>query len=198
MKFAIYNLINMIIHVKKTVEAKPFQKCRKWRNKNHKTHAKSTYFWFLFRDFIISDIFYKIQNLNWWPVFLVITHWTYTCLSPWALLYNHLDINELVFSCQLSGNLFQEELSLPPLWYNPPPVSSRQCPLSSVLVSLQAEWRWRRLTLVPAQEDSWSQGSSGELLVLGELRTPESGGLLVPGELRRTLVPRGAWEDSWS
>ena len=33
----------------------------------------------------ISDIFYKFQNLNGWPVFQVITHWTYTCLSPLAL-----------------------------------------------------------------------------------------------------------------
>ena len=32
-----------------------------------------------------SDIYYRIQNFIWWPVFSIITHWTYTCLSPWAL-----------------------------------------------------------------------------------------------------------------
>ena len=60
-KHNIYNLIYMIIHMKKTL------------------------FWFLVGDYYISDMFYRIQNLNLWPVFPVITHWTYTCLSPWAL-----------------------------------------------------------------------------------------------------------------
>ena len=32
-----------------------------------------------------SDIFYRIQSFNWWPVFSITTHWTYTCLSPCAL-----------------------------------------------------------------------------------------------------------------
>ena len=36
-------------------------------------------------DLNISNIFYEIQYFNSWPVFLVITDWTYTCLSPWAL-----------------------------------------------------------------------------------------------------------------
>ena len=47
---------------------------------------KSTnFFWFQVRDLNISDIFYKSQNFNGWPVCPVITHWTYACLSPWAL-----------------------------------------------------------------------------------------------------------------
>ena len=55
------------------------------RYKNHKTCAKTTltFFWFLFRDFNISNIFYKIQNVNEWPLVLIITHWTYTFLNPW-------------------------------------------------------------------------------------------------------------------
>ena len=44
------------------------------------------FFWFKFGDRKIWDIFYKCQNFNWWPVYPVITHWTYTFLSPWALL----------------------------------------------------------------------------------------------------------------
>ena len=40
---------------------------------------------FLFTDFNISNIFYKIQKLNKWQLVSVITHWTYTCLNPWAL-----------------------------------------------------------------------------------------------------------------
>ena len=42
-------------------------------------------FWFLFGDFNISDIFYKMQNLNEWQIVSVITHWTNTLLNPWAL-----------------------------------------------------------------------------------------------------------------
>ena len=51
-----------------------------------KHYRKSTNF-FLFQvwDFNISNIFYKSQNFNGWSVSPVITHWTYTCLSPWAL-----------------------------------------------------------------------------------------------------------------
>ena len=53
--------------------------------KKHK--QKSTkFFWFQVGDLNILDIFYRIQNFNWWPVFPVITLWTYTCLSPWALV----------------------------------------------------------------------------------------------------------------
>ena len=32
------------------------------------------------------DSFQKNQHFNLWPVCPVITHWTYTCLSPWALV----------------------------------------------------------------------------------------------------------------
>ena len=57
------------------------------RDKNHKTCAKKalTVFWFLFGDFNILNIFYKIQNLNEWQLVSVITYWTYTFLNPWAL-----------------------------------------------------------------------------------------------------------------
>ena len=57
------------------------------RNKNHKTCGKKalSFFWFLFWDFNISNIFYKMQNLNEWQLVSVITHWTYTFLNPWAL-----------------------------------------------------------------------------------------------------------------
>ena len=57
------------------------------RNKNHKTCAKKalTFFGFVFGDFNISNIFYKIQNLNEWQLVSLITHWTYTFLNPWAL-----------------------------------------------------------------------------------------------------------------
>ena len=44
------------------------------------------HFWFQVWDLNISDIFYKSQNFNGWLVSPVITYWTYTCLSPWALL----------------------------------------------------------------------------------------------------------------
>ena len=43
---------------------------------------KHLVFWFLFGDFYILNIFYKIQNLNKWQLVSVIT---YTCLNPWAL-----------------------------------------------------------------------------------------------------------------
>ena len=47
----------------------------------------STYFfWFLFRDFTISHIFYKIQNINKFQLVSIITQWTYTCQNPWALV----------------------------------------------------------------------------------------------------------------
>ena len=45
----------------------------------------TSFFWFLFGDFIISNIFYKILNLNKCQLVSVITHWTYTFLHPWAL-----------------------------------------------------------------------------------------------------------------
>ena len=43
------------------------------------------FFWFQVGDLNISDIFEKIQNFNRLTVFPVITHWTYTHISPWAL-----------------------------------------------------------------------------------------------------------------
>ena len=45
---------------------------------DQKTFAKKapTFFWLQDGD---------LNILNWWPVFPVITYWTYTCLSPWAL-----------------------------------------------------------------------------------------------------------------
>ena len=53
---------------------------------HQKTLKKTPHlFWFKVGDINISDIFYKIQNFNRLPVFPVITHWTYTRLSPWAL-----------------------------------------------------------------------------------------------------------------
>ena len=60
------------------------------RNKNHKTCTKKApaFFWFPFRDFIISNIFYKILNFNEWQLVSVIIHWTYTFLNHWALSKN--------------------------------------------------------------------------------------------------------------
>ena len=54
---------------------------------HQKTLAKKAPIVFGFQvwDLNISDIFYKSQKFNWWPVCPVITHWTYTCLSPWAM-----------------------------------------------------------------------------------------------------------------
>ena len=51
---------------------------------HEKTLAKNRqlFFWFKVRDLNILDIFYKNQNFNSWLVCPVITHWTYTCLSP--------------------------------------------------------------------------------------------------------------------
>ena len=46
---------------------------------------KAPFFWLQVGDLDISIIFYKIQNFYRWPVLSVITHWTYTFLSPWAL-----------------------------------------------------------------------------------------------------------------
>ena len=53
-------------------------------NNNHKTCVNKalSFFWFLFGDFNISNIFYKIQNINKWQLASVITNWTYTCLNP--------------------------------------------------------------------------------------------------------------------
>ena len=54
----------MIIHVKKTVEAEQCQKCRKYFNKKQESQNMCkkalSFFWFLFRDFNISNIFHKI------------------------------------------------------------------------------------------------------------------------------------------
>ena len=47
--------------------------------------TKHLLFWFLLGDFNISNIFYKIQNLNEWQLVSVITHMTYTFLNPWTL-----------------------------------------------------------------------------------------------------------------
>ena len=52
---------------------------------NHKTHKKAlSFLWFLFGDFNIADIFFKIQKFKKLQFAPVITHWTYTCLNPWA------------------------------------------------------------------------------------------------------------------
>ena len=63
------------------------QKICQEKNKNHKTSAKTAFicFLFLFGDFNISNIFFKILNLHEWQYVSVITHWTYTFLNPWAL-----------------------------------------------------------------------------------------------------------------
>ena len=51
---------------------------------------KCTYFfWILFQDLKISNLFYKIQNLNKWQLVSLITHWTYDFLNPWALCYSN-------------------------------------------------------------------------------------------------------------
>ena len=57
---------------------------------HRKTFPKSTNFLLpQVGDLKISDIFYNIQNFNGWPVFFpVITHWTYTWLSAWAIYLN--------------------------------------------------------------------------------------------------------------
>ena len=66
---------------------------------HQKTLAKKApiFFWFQVWDLTILGSFYKSQNFNWRPVCPVLTHWTYTCLSPWALwscdmLWNVLSI----------------------------------------------------------------------------------------------------------
>ena len=88
-KHDICKLICMIIYVKKTFEAKQWLKCRKYFKKKPQSQnmckTSTLFFRFLFGDFNISDIFYKILNLNKWPLVSVITHRTYTCLNPWAL-----------------------------------------------------------------------------------------------------------------
>ena len=57
-----YNLIYKIIYLKKTVQAYQCQKCRKYlktKQQSQSTCKKNTYFfWFLFGDFNISNIFY--------------------------------------------------------------------------------------------------------------------------------------------
>ena len=90
-KHDIYNLIYRIIHVKKKVETYQCQKRSKYfkeKKETQNTCKKNTlFFWFLLiGDFNISDIFYKVQNFNEWQLVPVITHWTYTCLNPWALI----------------------------------------------------------------------------------------------------------------
>ena len=58
----------MIIHERKTVQAWQCQKCRKYFKKkqnSQNTWKKAlSFFWFLFGEFNILDIFYKIQNFN--------------------------------------------------------------------------------------------------------------------------------------
>ena len=62
------------------------KKCRKYfkkKQESQKNCKKNTYiFWFLFGDFNISNVFYKIQKLNQWQIVSVITHWTHTFLNP--------------------------------------------------------------------------------------------------------------------
>ena len=60
------------------------------RNKNHTACAiKSLSFvGFYFGDFTLWEIFYKIQNFKKWQFVSVITHWAYTWLNPWALVFN--------------------------------------------------------------------------------------------------------------
>ena len=54
----------MIIHVKRLLRQSNVKSVENIsrKNKNHKTGAKKalSFFWFLFRDFNISNIFYKI------------------------------------------------------------------------------------------------------------------------------------------
>ena len=85
-KHDIYNLsFYLIIHVRHS-NVKIVGNIQR-QNNNHKTRANKaiSFFWFLLGDFNISNIFYKIQNLNKQQLVSVITHWTYTCLNPWAL-----------------------------------------------------------------------------------------------------------------
>ena len=65
---------------------------------------KYLFFLFLFGDFNISNIFYKIQNLNKWQLASVITHWTYTCLNPGAL--TEISLSDRGYT----GNLYLENL----------------------------------------------------------------------------------------
>ena len=73
------------------------------RNKNYKTCAKKTLsvFWFLFGDFNISNIFYKIQNLNEWQLVSVIIHWPYTFLNAGWLPFGLRPINRRPSPIQL-------------------------------------------------------------------------------------------------
>ena len=76
-----------------------------------KTFAKKSlnFFGFLLGVLDIWDIFYKNPKLYLMASFPVITHLTYTCLSPWALLlifiidlfYREIFINYII--CQRSG-----------------------------------------------------------------------------------------------
>ena len=85
-KHDIYNLICMIIHVKRQLRPSNVKSVENIsrKNKNPKICAKKAliFFWFLFGDFNISNTFYKILNLNEWQFVSVITHWTYTFLNP--------------------------------------------------------------------------------------------------------------------
>ena len=54
---------------------------------------KYLFFLFLFGDFNISNIFYKIQRFNKWQLVSVITHWTYSCLNLQALQNINILIN---------------------------------------------------------------------------------------------------------
>ena len=92
--FHMNNHIDKIVHVM-------FVEIVSWWNVISENIRKKAphFFWFQVGNLNITKIFYKIQNFKWLLVFAVITHWTYTCLSPWALTENR-------FTQKVSGKTF--------------------------------------------------------------------------------------------
>ena len=76
--------------------------------------SKNSTKFFLFQvgDLNILDIFYKIKNFNCWPDCPVITHWTYTFLSPWALFLISVQINFFLHHKYVMKGLLKFELAL--------------------------------------------------------------------------------------
>ena len=66
---------------------------------HQKTLAKNA--WFFLVSVLRSQHFYKSQSFNWWPVCPVITHWNYTCLSPWALASLDQDLQQFWWPVEL-------------------------------------------------------------------------------------------------
>ena len=98
---------------------------------------KASTFWFQVGVLKISDIFYKIQNFNWWPVFPVITHWTniFILKSSYIGHKNSLNIVGFLNFFKKIGRVGNLNYLLFPETMSPLNVQSKVCRWSGHIVS---------------------------------------------------------------